>query len=489
MANEPERPIEKLLRAAAQKRRDEAGAPLELHPATRRLLQGEVARTFAKPGRETRSFSEVLGQLWPRFAWGVAIFAVLAVTVYLLLPVAGKSKPEALLAKNEPMPEAAPTKQPLRPAPTVAATVPAPPVAVPEPKPSTVAFADAAPLARRIEAEGEPLSKDGIAGRTDREVTEKLALAAAPQAADRKKVAEANIAAPSGSIAQAPAEIANDADQRQFSLAAKPAPPASAPVEPASPPPMTMAPAPAGIVATDEATKLTGDKAGQAAFASKSLGAVASATSSLAAMDDFLKSAGEDRKKAGSVGAFQRFVQVAPAPKKKESLGDKVTPPPPVLASFQVEQAGSELRIVDGDGSVYSGYVQIADTARRQRSAKTEAPADSRASGVRGGVLEEGAADRLDSDLRAPQNYFFRVVGTNRSLNKEVVFTGNLMAATNLASFLPPTNALSIGSGGSGPGTGSTRPDLLPLLNSRITGKVVVGNGKAVEINALPMRP
>ena len=43
MANEPERPIEKLLRDAAQKRRDEAGAPLELHSATRRLLQGEVA--------------------------------------------------------------------------------------------------------------------------------------------------------------------------------------------------------------------------------------------------------------------------------------------------------------------------------------------------------------------------------------------------------------------------------------------------------------
>ena len=51
MANEPERPIEKLLRAAAKKRRDEAGAPFELHPADRRLLQGEVARKFAKPQR------------------------------------------------------------------------------------------------------------------------------------------------------------------------------------------------------------------------------------------------------------------------------------------------------------------------------------------------------------------------------------------------------------------------------------------------------
>jgi len=51
MANEPERPIETLLHAAAKKRRDEAGAPFELHPADRRVLQGEVARRFAKPER------------------------------------------------------------------------------------------------------------------------------------------------------------------------------------------------------------------------------------------------------------------------------------------------------------------------------------------------------------------------------------------------------------------------------------------------------
>src|SRR5512140_3288393 len=103
MATEPERPIEKLLRDAAKKRRDEAGAPMELHPATRRLLQGEVVRTFAKPGRAHRSVFEVLGQLWPRFAWGVAIFAVLVVAGYMLLPVPGNGKPEALLARNEAM--------------------------------------------------------------------------------------------------------------------------------------------------------------------------------------------------------------------------------------------------------------------------------------------------------------------------------------------------------------------------------------------------
>ena len=41
---EPEREIEKQLRAYAKERREQAGAPIELHPATRKLLQGEAAR-------------------------------------------------------------------------------------------------------------------------------------------------------------------------------------------------------------------------------------------------------------------------------------------------------------------------------------------------------------------------------------------------------------------------------------------------------------
>jgi hypothetical protein len=85
------------------------------------------------------------------------------------------------------------------------------------------------------------------------------------------------------------------------------------------------------------------------------------------------KSTATVRKEAKSVHAPQWFAQVAQSPKTKASLADKATPAHPVLASFQVEQAGPKLRIVDGDGSVYSGYLQIAAAARPRRSAKTEA--------------------------------------------------------------------------------------------------------------------
>jgi hypothetical protein len=234
-----------------------------------------------------------------------------------------------------------------------------------------------------------------------------------------------------------------------------------------------------------------GDKADQPSFAYKSPPVVASANrpkSSSAVTDGLLKSAEDDRLEARSIGVSQRFAQVAPVPKAKSSGAEKATPSHSVLASFEVEQAGPELRIVDGDGSVYSGYVQIADVARRRLAAPAGTSAITRAPQAKDGVLEEKSWASGNADQPAPQAYFFRVAGTNRSLHKKVVFSGNLLAATNSPSFQAFTNLLSLGGLG-GQRAGSGQPNLLPLLNSRISGKVVVGNGKAVEINALPTSP
>src|SRR5437588_742172 len=98
---EPERPIEKLLRAWANKRRHDAGPPLDMHPATRRLLQGEVARKLGKNERQTKSFSTWFGAVWPRFAWGLGVFAVLAGTVWLLLPPSERAASKGSFARNQ----------------------------------------------------------------------------------------------------------------------------------------------------------------------------------------------------------------------------------------------------------------------------------------------------------------------------------------------------------------------------------------------------
>jgi hypothetical protein len=205
--------------------------------------------------------------------------------------------------------------------------------------------------------------------------------------------------------------------------------------------------------------------------------------------DGIFKSADVGQRESKSFSAAQRFARVAQGTKTKSSLADGATPAQPVLTSFQVEQAGTALRIVDGDGSVYSGYVQLADAAWRERAAKTEVPAAGWASRAPGGVREERAVAGLDSDESAPRAYYFSVAGTNRSLNKKVVFTGNLLAATNVTLSLPVATNLSIGGGLGRSQRAPAQQGFLPMLNSRISGKVVIGSGEAVEINALPTSP
>jgi hypothetical protein len=321
---------------------------------------------------------------------------------------------------------------------------------------------------------------------------ERLALAASPQAANRNKVAEMEIATSSATPAPAPAVVASGALDRPSRSFGKTASPANAPATPAAPSSVAAPPAEARVVTADESAKLAVDRAGQSGFAYKSLPAGASADTlkpSAAPTAGLLVSAAAVRKEAQGVRAAQRFAQVAQSPKTKASLGDKAAPAHPVLASFQLEQTGRELRVVDGDGSVYSGYLQIAAPARPQLSVKAAAPAVARASRAPVGVLEEKAPATVDSDQLAAQTYFFRVTGTNRTLQKKVVFTGNLMAATNSAWFQPVTNHLNLGSSFGGVLNGSAQPGLLPLGNSHISGKVVIGSGKAVEINALPESP
>lgn len=420
MANEPERPIETLLRSAAKQRRDEAGAPFELHPADRRLLQGEVARKFSKPQPHPPSFAALLGQLWPRFAWGVGILAVLGLSVWLLLPPSGPGKPEALLARNQSVSEAMPAKA-LPPAPTAApATIALAPSTAAEAKSAEVAYAETPPPSHPTPASqlgmAPPLlAKDTSVAQNERQATDKLELAAPGQLAEQQK-------------------------QLQYKSL-----PTVALANRAAPTP----------VATN--------------------GLSASAAAAL--------------KGAKSLAVTQRFVQTAPATTARALFEDKAPPAHAVLASFQLEQTGSQLRIVDGDGSVYSGYVQPAGSGRRERSAKTGAPAVAGAARAPAMAFKPKTASSLDSDLLPSQSYSFRVAGTNRSLNQKVVFTGNLLTTTNLVSLVPAATNLSLGDVPERNQAVPVQPGLVPLLNSRISGKVVIGSGKAVEINALPASP
>ncbi len=73
---------DELLKAYADKRRQDAGQPLELHPATRRLLQAEAARLRPSSGQRGYSWREMLVMFWPRMAFAAVLVVVMtAITV------------------------------------------------------------------------------------------------------------------------------------------------------------------------------------------------------------------------------------------------------------------------------------------------------------------------------------------------------------------------------------------------------------------------
>ena len=431
MANEPERPIETLLRAAAKKRRDEAGAPFELHPADRRLLQGEVARRFAKPQPEPRALAALLGQLWPRFAWGVGILAVLGLSVWLLLPPPSHGTPEALLARNQPESKAASAIESPAAATAEPATLAFAPVPSAKANSAEVAYAETP-----LPSNPTPALQPGMAPL----VIAKDTTGAQDQSLTRDKL-ELN----------APAQLAGQQKNVEMQVAAD---------------------------------KLTLHYKSPASVASANRTALPSAVT-----DGLTQSTTDALKGANALAVTQRFVQTAPATTTRALFDDKTPPARAVLASFQLEQTGSQLRIVDGDGSVYSGYVQPPGIGRRERSAKVGVPAFAEAARAPVEALKKTTASSLDSDRLASQTYSFRVAGTNRSLNQQVVFTGDLLPATNLVSLLPAATNLNIGGVLEKYPTAPAQPGRLPLLNSRISGQLVIGAGKAVEINALPASP
>lgn len=94
---EPERKIEKLLRAFGGKRRAQAKDPFALHPANRRLLHAEVRKEFPQAGRGR-------GSAWLfRFAPALGLLAVVALLAAILLQSfsAAKHRSESAMASAQ----------------------------------------------------------------------------------------------------------------------------------------------------------------------------------------------------------------------------------------------------------------------------------------------------------------------------------------------------------------------------------------------------
>src|SRR5205823_1399628 len=97
----------------------------------------------------------------------------------------------------------------------------------------------------------------------------------------------------------------------------------------------------------------------------------------------------------------------------------------------------------------------------------------------------EGQAQQNKGEAQTQllQNYLFRVAGTNRSLNEQIVFTGNVIASVNQTFFKQTTNGPT-GDGIAHSPTLPAEPDPLRVRsgNSRITGRALIGDRREIEI-------
>ncbi|MFL6514357.1 MAG: hypothetical protein ACJ8M1_04980 [Chthoniobacterales bacterium] len=112
---------------------------------------------------------------------------------------------------------------------------------------------------------------------------------------------------------------------------------------------------------------------------------------------------------APSRGAAQQFRQVSSQSFRNNVQSQRGSN---ILNDFQVQQQGDEIRVVDSDGSTYTGQVE-------RESQLSPAPASIRA--------KHAAADRSAEEVKQDgAQTRFRASGYNLSLKKPVTFEGNL---------------------------------------------------------------
>ena len=396
MAPESERPVEKLLRASAEKRRADAGAPLELHPVNRRALQEEVARQFKK--EQSSSNTKAVGvRFWPRFAWGLGAFAAATALVLLVLPglFPAKTRSQFSMAKTE-----------MRDAPELAATEKLSEADVAKSKQSNPPATEENVLAKKAETFMESETRQPAAA------VPSQTPATAPQLALRSEMTKE-------------AQITTQLDRLAFGGAQR-----------------------------------YGLAGGAPAFKTDA--------------------AGENRRQSAAQDNFNYYRATPPA-QVANAPASSVSSALPVLASFALQQSGAQLKIKDADGSVYDGFVQNTAELAQRVSGRAQNSTLSR-SFAPAGAADTRLKDLPASEPQAGSNFFFRVVGTNQTLNQQVVFTGNL--------FYPPvalTGATS--SLGVVAGLGALTQTNEASQNSRISGKALLDGAKEIEINAVQGKP
>jgi hypothetical protein len=421
--------MDETLRAYAKKRREQAEPALEMHPATRKLLQEEVKRTFGARAAQTESRSSWYWARWPLGALGGALavlmlmFTVFHTSVPKTSPAAtfgvNKSKQEEkldLLTRNA-SPTPAPTEQSLS-----------------ESKPAKSA---AAPVAEPALAarEGRLSDRDARAAQENGSTLASTAPASAPLSAN------ADVAAPLADKDKSSVPAISPVAPTPSALPRVAALPATASAGSVTPP--TTSPP----VRSDALVAPAGRYAGVSQAHARAFVPTAPAGAAAIANDATVLNAGD-------------FVQVHERTRGRaaESL------PSNVLSTFNLSRAGQNVRVIDADGSIYEGQVV-------------------------GGVASAGATEAFAKKSQVANqdaNWAFKVAGTNHNLQQNIVFTGNVSAMpVAIAAGQKSAQNRNAGQVQNAQSNGLAQS----AQNSRIIGKVQVGDGKEIKIEAKPPPP
>ncbi|MFA6544347.1 MAG: hypothetical protein WCS99_07965 [Limisphaerales bacterium] len=452
MANEPQREIEKDLLAYKQRRREQSqtGAPFELHPATRKMLQGEAARTASRPlitsEEAAKNFvrSFVLSNQQPNFLtrhkrrviWGGAMFACLALVLAVLRNDPHQAAQQRTFSDKLPPPPQAPEPLAARPQTPVSGN-----------KPQTVAErpAQARKLVSAPGAQAVARDSATATGGPARTIPRPTATASAPLPALSR--AASAPAATQGFVGGKPAErAATDALTGDKISAAKPGA------------------GPAGQLAKT----LKSEQGAAVMFVPET---------KRADEDAKLKPNTDLRGGAKNVAASERqqFRQLDNRAGYRQNFNSP--PVPQVMQDFAFERTGDRVRIVDADGSTYEGTVVPAPAGK-------EAETDG----------------RQPAQAAAPQNaYRFYANGVNRKLNQSVELHGEWLPAAREPSAAPALQPANLGAvrlemqaaekkdraATNGIAANAAPAQQTGLPSGRISGRAVVGGRSEFDFNAV----
>ncbi len=387
--------MDEMLRDYARKRRNIPDP--QMHPATRKMLQGEVARVYQQEQREAKApgFLARMRRFWPQFAIGLATVLVL---LGILIP--GQLRQSQRTVKSEGKPAAQTRSLADKEVEELNAPAQAP---------------TEANLQKKIELAQEAESKERLddlkmkdSGRADN--TSRLQTApSAPAAAAPSREIQLGLEAGKSERNRAESDVSlNEPTLKQ-----------QIPISSAAQENRRAYSFKAPVLAQDEALsekpgKL--DTAAAPALAEKRSANVVA-----------LRRASELTNLGGALRS--KFVQVT----TNQVLAGAalVSARSPVLSSFQLEQLGENLKIIDRDGSVYDGQVLTntapVEEAKNANVLETQIQRANPQSAANLAAAQQPQVQFLDNSL--VNN--FRASGVNRTLGKSVVVTGRLYERTN----------------------------------------------------------